>query len=305
MKKLIFLVLAFTALGGLAEAFAPHLHQTNHRHAFTGGPPKTAALVPKVRLVLASRATETKLCAQAPGETGTNLAPSAFFLVSSASLVKLYVEIQASDFTMTPGIYALLFTTIAICWDNFIIGIGQPLFADVEANEEKFNLLKNLSFPRFTAHAVFLPFLYATVAEIGKAMGIEWLQSDLVQNGVIVAAAVLAVVSRTRFVNSEGIMLKDTSDSPPEAWERSLVWFTYKEPDFSYVLPAIVLSLLNLAVGIAGVSGDYRNAAIWMIVSAVSVLYGSAKPSYIMRFSGQLGEVVMMWSIFEAASIVS
>jgi hypothetical protein len=54
---------------------------------------------------------------------------------------------------------------------------------------------------------------------------------------------------------------------------------------------------------VAAFGGEERAAAIWMIVSAVAVLYGNAKASYITRFTGNLGEVVMLWSIYEASSL--
>lgn len=249
---------------------------------------------------------ETKLFAQnieEPAESD-NLLPSAFFLASAASLVKLAVDINASDtLPDTIGTWALFYTTLAVGWDNLIIGLGKPLFGDAENNESKFNILKTLSYPRFTAHAVLVPFLYATDAEIGKAMGVEWLQGDLVQTAMVVAAAVLAIVSRVNFVNSSGIEIADTSDSPPEALERSLLWFTYKEPTFLYVIPAILLAILNLYIGVTGLGGESQEAAIYMLIAGAAVLYGNAKPSYVMRFSGNLVEVVMLWFIFEAAQI--
>jgi hypothetical protein len=240
-------------------------------------------------------------------DTGsTSLIPSAFFLLSAASLAKLAVDIKASSIPDSIGTWALFFTTIAVGWDNFVIGIGQPLFSDVKTNESKYNVLKTLSYPRFTAHAVLVPFLYPMGAEIGKAMGIEWLQGDLTQTIMVVAAAALGIISRIRFVGSPGIEIADTSDSPPDAWENSLLWFTYKEPEFLYIVPSIVLSLFNLAIGVSGLGmeGDSRTAAIYMIVSAAAVLVGNAKPSYITRFTGNLGEVVMLWAIFAAGIAV-
>ena len=256
---------------------------------------------------------ETKLLAgqATKNETGAergnvSLLPSAIFLLSSASMALLAFEIRgSSSLPNTVGVWALFWTSLALFWDNGIIGIGKLLFSDVDTNESKFNLLKTLSYPRFTAHAVFVPFLYTTAAEIGKAMNIDWLQGTSTQTLMIVAAAVLGIVSRVRFVNSEGIELADTSDSPPNAWERDLVWFTYVKADFLYILPAVFLALLNLVVGVAGfMEGTHQDAAIFMIVAGAAVLYGNAKPSYVMRFTGNIAECVMLWATYFAATSV-
>ena len=245
---------------------------------------------------------DTKLHATAVDQDEKSLLPSAVFLASAAALAKLFFDIEAANFEMTPGIWALLLTTVAVGYDNFIIGLGAPLFSDVETNTQKYNVLKALSFPRFTAHAVFVPFLYATAAEIGKAAGIEWLEGDTIQTLILAAAAVLGVVSRVNFVNSTGIDLADTSDSPPDAWERSLIWFTYKDVSFIYIIPAIVLALWNLVVGaVAWKTGQDPTASAFLVASAVAVLYGNSKPSYVMRFTGNLAEVVMLWCIYESA----
>ena len=155
-----------------------------------------------------------------------------------------------------------------------------------------------------------MPFLYATTAELGQVCGVEWLQGAGIQTAVLVAATVLGVVSRVRFVNSSGIILADQSDDPdvPEdAWERNLLWFTYEDVSVLYILPAIVLALANLVVGIQAFQQgtDHTSTAAWLIVSAVAVLYGNAKPSYVARFTGNLAEVVMLWALFEAVVSVA
>lgn len=248
-----------------------------------------------------------KLFAQKVGEESTpgkeSLLPSAFFLASAASLAVLASNIHGSSVLPdTIGTWALFWTTLAVGWDDLIIGLGQPFFVDAKTDESKYNLLKTLSFPRFTAHAVLVPFLYATDAEIGKVMGIDWLQGDLVQTIIVAAAAALAIISRVRFVSSPGIDIADTSESPPEALENSLLWFTYKEPEFLYVVPAILLAIFNLYIGVTGLgSEEFQSAAIYMLVAGGAVLYGNAKPSYVMRFTGNLSEVVMLWLIYGAA----
>ncbi len=242
------------------------------------------------------------------GEAGstTNFLPSIFFFLSAGSLGKLAIDIYNSSLPMTIGIWSLFFTTTAVGWDNFIIGLGKPFFADAETNNRQYDILKVLSYPRFTAHAVLVPFLYTTGAEIGKAVGVEWLQGDFVQTIFIVAAAVLGIISRIRFVQSSGIEIADTSDSPADALENDLLWFTYKEPEFLYIVPSIVLSIFNLVIGVSAFfgGGEFQSAGLWMLISGVSVLYGNAKPSYVTRFTGNLAEVVMLWAIYAAASSV-
>ena len=54
--------------------------------------------------------------------------------------------------------------------------------------------MKLLSYPRFTLHAVGVPLQCVTVAEMGKAAGIGFLQSKLVQMAIALVAVM--VVSR-------------------------------------------------------------------------------------------------------------
>jgi hypothetical protein len=301
MTKISFFLVALFALGSTT---------TRHSSSLVFASPSTLSSplqkLQKSSFLLGERQ-ETKLLAANAADDGVektkNLGPSAFFLLSSAVLGKLFFEIQGSGLEMTFGIWALLLTIAAVGYDNLIIGLGAPFFGDAESNEKTYSTLKTLSYPRFTAHAVLVPFLYTTVAEIGKLIGVGWLQEDYVQTLMITAAATLAVLSRFRFVNSPGIDLSDTSDSQG-SWEKNLIWFTYKEAEFLYVIPSIVLALFSLVVGVAAFGGDARTAAIWMIVAGATVLYGNAKPSYIQRFAGNLGEVAMLWSIYEAALLV-
>ena len=153
-----------------------------------------------------------------------SLIPSTVFLAFAAVLVKLVTNILDSNLQHTVGVLTLFFTSVTVAYDNFIIGIGKPLFGDAGmkedgGNEVKQTILKALSFPRFTAHAVFVPFLFTTVAEIGKNLGISWLESSKIQLIMIIGATIVGVYSRIQFVRGKGIVL---------AKEDDLVWFTYK-----------------------------------------------------------------------------
>jgi hypothetical protein len=299
MTKVSFFIALF-ALGSTA-AFVPS-YKTRYSPLVVGSSTLASSIFPKSSFLLERQETKLLSAISDDGVDETNnLGPSAFFLLSSATLGKLFFDIQGSGLEMTIGMWALLLTTAAVGYDNLIIGLGAPFFGDAESNKKTYNTLKIISYPRFTAHAVLVPFLYTTGAEIGKSIGVEWLQSDSIQTLMVAAAATLGVLSRVRFVNSPGIDLSDTSDSEG-TWEKNLIWFTYKNPEILYVIPSIILALFNLAVGVAAFGGEERTAAIWMIVSAIAVLYGNAKASYITRFTGNLGEVVMLWSIYEASS---
>ena len=84
--------------------------------------------------------------------------------------------------------------------------------------------------------------------------------------------------------------------------------FSYKEPDFLYVLPSILLALWSLIVGAAAfrLDGDSHAAGVLLLISAVGVLAGNAQESYVARFTGNFAEeqVIMLWCMFVAASYV-
>ena len=99
----------------------------------------------------------------------SSIGPSAFFLVVAAILRKLFFEIQDSSLPATIGTASLLTVTAGVGYDNLIIGLG----ANARTDEKVYEVLKWLFYPRFILHAVGLPFLYVTTAEIGKAAGVS------------------------------------------------------------------------------------------------------------------------------------
>lgn len=300
MKDLFTLALAFipcSTTGFTLYQVANYQYIKSNQNSFVGSP--HYAVRSKLFKI------ESNALMEPTKETYGNLTPSLFFLAGHILLGDLFFEI-IEDPIFSIGGFALLSTTLAVAWDNLIIGVGKPLFGDAATNENTFKLLKNLSTPRFVAHSVCLPFLYTTVAEIGKGLGVEWLQSSDVQIGVVALSTMIAAASQYHFTKSEGITLSDTTTSPPKALDKSLVWFTYKKPDFFVnVVPAIAASLFSLSVGVSGLNGEHTDASIWMIISAIAVLYGSSKPSHVMRFTGNAGEITMLWSFFNAANILS
>lgn len=81
--------------------------------------------------------------------------------------------------------------------------------------------------------------------------------------------------------------------------------FGYVEPDFAYVIPAIILALSNLIVGIVALkSGVDPEVGKWMAFAGLSALIGNALPGSLMTFTGNLGEAGMQFGLLEAARIV-
>jgi hypothetical protein len=102
----------------------------------------------------------------------------------------------------------------------------------------------------------------------------------------------LAVVDRTKFVRSPGIELTIWDQPPFGALERDLVKFGYVEPDFAYDIPAFLLSLATLLVGVAALLAVEPEVGKEMIFAGLSALIGNALPRPIMTFTGNLGELV-------------
>ncbi len=81
--------------------------------------------------------------------------------------------------------------------------------------------------------------------------------------------------------------------------------FGYVEPSFAYVIPAIILALSNLIVGIVALkSGVDPEVGKWMTFAGLSALIGNALPGSLMTFTGNLGEAGMQFGLLEAARIV-
>lgn len=214
-------------------------------------------------------------------------------------------KLRNAFYTKTIGGAAMTFVTVSLIYDNFLIAFGSLFFRDIETNPTKRKILKFLSWPRFTTHAVGVPLQCVTVAEMGKFAGIGFLQSNFVQWGIVVAALLVGIYDRNKFMNSPGLSLDLMTDSPVEALERDLVKFTYKEPKFTYVIPVLILVFFNLAVGLMA-RGIEGSAAIgnWMTFGALAGLIGNILPGPIMTFAGNLGEVGMQYGLLNAAKIV-
>lgn len=177
-------------------------------------------------------------------------APSGFFLTLTAALGKLIVDIQQSKLPIASlmRILSLYCVTIAVCYDNFIVGIGR-LF---DKNDKRLRTLQRLSYPRFFLHFVGVPFLYTTSLEIGRAAGVTWLQSDAIHTAAVAVATLISVISTAHFLCSAGIVLADTSGWPPNALACQLTWFTYAKQEFLYyVAPSIILSFWSILVRLA------------------------------------------------------
>lgn len=229
-------------------------------------------------------------------------------IYSSFTGILIYIIYQLRDAvtTRTAGSTALAFVTGALIWDNMIISLGSFFFRDADTNPTKYKILKFLSFPRFTLHAVAVPFQFITIAEMGKFAGVGFLQNNFVQIAVIVFAFVLAVYDRKKFVESPGIELDTYEGSPVDALERDLVKFTYVVLEFAYLYPVIGLVLFNLVVGIMAMkAGKSPDVAKWLIFSAVTALIGNGLPGPIMTFTGNLGEACMQYGLLNAERVMS
>lgn len=121
------------------------------------------------------------------------IAPSIYAAYTAALIVIIY-QLRDAIVTKTLGSTALAFVTGALIWDNLIISIGSFFFKDIDTNPQKYKILKWLSYPRFTFHAIGVPLQLVTVAEMGKFAGVDFLQSDIVQIGIVIASSGLVSI---------------------------------------------------------------------------------------------------------------
>ena len=128
-------------------------------------------------------------------ENGKNdlIAPT-IYASYTAALIYIIYQLRDAFVTKTLGSTALAFVTGALIWDNLIISICSYFFRDADTNPTKYKILKWLSYPRFTFHAVGVPLQCITVAEMGKFAGVGFLQSNIAQIGVVIAAVVVVSV---------------------------------------------------------------------------------------------------------------
>jgi len=227
----------------------------------------------------------------------------AFFLTCAGIMTYLIYQLRDLNMPTTIGSKALSLTVGALIWDNLIIAVGSIFFKNAKTNPASYGLLKLLSFPRFTLHAVGTPLNIITVAEMGKKVGIPFLSSNLIQSVISAVCIIVAVLDRTKFVTGPGIDLATYEDSPPKALERAITRFTYKVPSFIDIIPAILLSLSALVVGLAGRKYD-EYIGNWLIAGAVVCVAANGTKGHIMTFAGNAGEVFLMFAMVQVAAKV-
>ncbi len=121
------------------------------------------------------------------------------YAVFTTLLIFIIYQLRDAIVTTTLGSKALAVVTGALIWDNLIITIGSLFFRNVEENPTKYKILEALSYPRFTLHAVGVPFQCVTIAEMGKVGGVEFLQGDLIQ--MVIIGVAFVVVSNIHIKN--------------------------------------------------------------------------------------------------------
>ncbi len=120
----------------------------------------------------------------------TVYAASTAFLMGALAVL---IDINAANNITKPtiGLVTLALVTGTLIWDNLTTALASIFCRDIETNTFKYNLLKILSFPRIAFHALGVPLQLITVAEIGKFVGVGFLQSNLVQTVIKVVAFVV------------------------------------------------------------------------------------------------------------------
>lgn len=129
------------------------------------------------------------------------VAPS-LYAIFTYMLICIINHFHNTIILQTLGSKSLALVTGALIWDNGVISVGSFFFRDIASNPTKYRLLKLLSHPRFTLHAIGVPMQCITIAEMGKAAGVGFLQSSLVQSGI----AVVAFVTVSNCINESLIL---------------------------------------------------------------------------------------------------
>jgi len=65
------------------------------------------------------------------------------------------------------------------------------------------------------------------------------------------------------------------------------------------------VSLFSIVVGGFGFfAGEAKEASIWMGFAGVASILGNMQENFIMRFTGNLAEIALLWGMHEAAKLV-
>jgi len=241
---------------------------------------------------------------------------SMLFLLYAAMYVPMAVKIRMGPtvWPNTVGKFFLFWNFIGVFWSNFVKGIGRFLFPNI-ANENPntfgYKLLKMMTFPAMTAHDVLIPYLSIVVGEIGRVIGIGFLQSDVARTVLFVLCTVVGVIGRMKFVNGPGLEIREDFDErniPSDAWIRDTIIFTFKETEIP--IPTIVTIVYVMIVGLAGMfvkgGSDHADAAKLIFFGGLVGLLGNAglTPFHIQYMYNNLAEVVMYAALLFAGEMV-
>lgn len=228
------------------------------------------------------------------------------YVYFTVSFIYLIYEITKLDMEMTMGSAALYLVTISLFWDNFIVALGSIFFRDAHMNQNKFQVLTILSYPRFILHAVAVPLQCITISEMGKTAGVALLKIEFVQMMVILGSLFLIVsteilpeiILKTHHVDN--VLQKPASLL--EKCKRKIVKFSHKNPSLLHIIPSIIVIFFNIFVGILSLlKDDDRELSMWLISAGTCGLLGNALPQPLVTFTGNASEAAMQFFMIKAA----
>jgi hypothetical protein len=194
----------------------------------------------------------------------------------------------------------------AFAWDNLVLWGGSVGFRSINIdspNTLKFKILKALSYPRFILHAILTPYLLKTSAELGKMAGINFFDRNIVQISAMIVASTIACLS-THNVVKGGIKL---DDSPTNCIKGEMTFFIHSIKSIFHVLPSLLVTFVNLFIGMSVRAKGYAEMGNWMIIgsSAILSLFVPLFGSGVTKITGNFSEIVLIFSYIQASTIAS
>jgi len=229
---------------------------------------------------------------------------ASFFGAYSAMFVYLLNHVltqMSTSLYSNVGINTLALFSAAFFWDNFILSTGSFFFRSITRpnNKFKFKVLEALSYPRFIAHALLTPFLLKSSAELGKMAGIPFFNRPVAQVGAMVIASTIAVLSTINVVKG-GITI-DTN--PRKCIKGEMTFFKHGENSFFHVLPSLLVTFVNLFIGLSVKSAGKTAMGNWMLIGsgAILSLFVPLFGSGVTKISGNFSEVILILSYVQAS----
>eukprot|EP00808_Paulinella_micropora_P014721 g15295.t1 len=216
------------------------------------------------------------------------------------------------------GLVVLVVTALALVYDNALLACGRLLFGHALYDPAAAELFKAVSQPRFVLHAAVTPFLLVSTTEIAtwRRAGSEPAHHHGLWFACLAVSAGISALSLVHHFQQPYLVLCQGSEhpkAPAGSLDKHILHCSpavlRRNPDprsrlvatLYMALPAVFTCLFSASAGLFMTFARNTNhcqkiAGRWLVAGSLSGIFFNAGPPWISKFTGNLGEVLLLAS---------